>query len=373
MPRLDIAIILPDLRGGGAEKVTVNLVRGLVEGGAAVEVVLFQKRGELLAEMETLAPVFGLEAERLRDGFRPLVAYFKDRSPRAVLSTMWPVTSLSAAAGVLAGRSFRHVMAEHTNWERSPITARAKGRLAVRATMGVTHRMADAVVTVSEGAADSLARVAGLPRSRVQVIYNPVTPLPPLGEVDRSLAPAWFEGPEPRLVSVGSFKPAKDYALLLEAVARVRRRRPVKLLLLGEGELRGDLERQRTELGLENAVFMPGFAPNPHAYVASADLFVLSSAWEGLPTAIIEALACGVPVVSTDCRSGPREILLDGKLGDLVALGDPDALAAAIASALDRKPDRQALVERSADFSIDRAVKAYRRLLLPDQTSEAKA
>jgi len=155
----------------------------------------------------------------------------------------------------------------------------------------------------------------------------------------------------------------KDHATALKALAAVRRRTPARLLIVGEGDERAGIEALAAEQGLAEAVIFAGFHPAPHSYVAEADAFVLSSRTEGLANVLVEALACGTPVVSTDCPTGPREVLDGGRYGRLTPVGDAEALAAAILETLAAPPDREALIARSEDFSIDRAANAYRALL----------
>jgi glycosyltransferase involved in cell wall biosynthesis len=161
---------------------------------------------------------------------------------------------------------------------------------------------------------------------------------------------------------VGRLQQQKDYPTLLHAFAQVRQTRPVHLLILGEGKERAQLEELIKKLGLEDDVSMPGFVMNPYAYMARASMFVLSSRWEGLPTVLIEALCCGTPVVSTDCPSGPREILKDGQYGQLVPVGEANALAQAIASTLDSKAPGPPL-ESWQPYDLQNVVNQYLDLL----------
>ena len=168
----------------------------------------------------------------------------------------------------------------------------------------------------------------------------------------------------PVVLAVGKLIARKDFSVLLTAFARLLARRPARLVVLGEGRLRHKLLALAKELRLEECVDFPGFQENPYAFLAKADLFVLSSRNEALPTVLIEAMACGCPVVSTDCPFGPREILEDGRLGPLVPVGDAVALAAAMARVLDEPPSRGPLRERASFFSVERAVDQYEQLLL---------
>jgi glycosyltransferase involved in cell wall biosynthesis len=216
---------------------------------------------------------------------------------------------------------------------------------------------------VSRGAADDLARTTGLPRARIDVVYNPVITPAILEAARRMPAHPWFAPGEPPVVlGVGRLTRQKDFPTLIRAFARVRHAVPARLLVLGEGEDRPALEAIVAELGLGADVALPGFRDDALACMAGAAVFVLSSAWEGLPTVLIEAMAAGTRVVSTDCPSGPREILQDGRLGALVPVGDAEALAAAISRAL---ADASAPVPAEAlkPFTRDAAVDNYLRLI----------
>jgi glycosyltransferase involved in cell wall biosynthesis len=195
------------------------------------------------------------------------------------------------------------------------------------------------------------------------VVYNPVITPEIMALARQTPDHPWFAaGGPPVILAVGRLTPQKDFPTLLRAFAEVRRRRPARLLILGEGEERAALEALGADLGVAADVALPGFRENAMAYMAGSALFVLSSAWEGLPTVLIEALAAGTRVVSTDCPSGPREILQDGRLGSLVPVGDVAALADAMTAALAR-PAAPAPAEALTPFTRDAAVDHYLRLI----------
>ena len=233
--------------------------------------------------------------------------------------------------------------------------------------------MADAIVAVSHGVAEDLADVTGLPRETISVIYNPVVDDRLAQLAAAPLEHPWFRtsGP-PVLLAVGRLAPQKDYPTLIEAFARVRAKRAVRLLILGDAKNAQDMARERATLmqiaarkNVADDLELAGFAANPAAYMAHAALLVLSSRHEGLGNVLIEALACGCPVVSTDCPHGPAEILGQGIYGRLVPVGDSEAMAAAILATLDEPPDRERLRVRGAEFTVERAVDAYLDLLFP--------
>ncbi len=222
----------------------------------------------------------------------------------------------------------------------------------------------DAIIGVSDEAGDDLSRVARIPRQRITTIYNPiVTPeLPTLAKAP--LDHPWFRpGALPVILGAGRLVDQKDFPMLIRAFVRVRQQRLARLVILGEGEQRGELEAVAVALAVAEDVALPGFAANPFAWMSRADVFVLSSTWEGLGNVVAEALACGCPVVSTDCPAGPSEILQEGTFGSLVPVGDDAALAMAIIATLDSPLPRERLVERGMWFSVERAAEQYARFI----------
>lgn len=223
---------------------------------------------------------------------------------------------------------------------------------------------ADAVIAVSREAASDLTERLRLSPGQVRMIYNPVITPALFEQAKEAVEHPWFApGQPPVVLSAGRLCEQKDFPTLLRAFAQVRAHTRSRLVILGEGPERLSLERMASDLGLRASVLLPGFVANPYAYMARAATYVLSSKWEGLPTVLIEALACGAPVVSTDCPSGPREILQDGKYGRLVPVGDADALAQAIeANLYDGKGN--APPENWSAFHTEQAAAEYEKVLL---------
>jgi glycosyltransferase involved in cell wall biosynthesis len=364
-----IAILLPDLRGGGAERVVVNLANAFAERGITVDVLMMSVGGDYLPQLHARVGTVDLHAPRYRSVLRPLAAYLRTHRPRALLACMWPMTAIAELARRLAGSKTRLVLAEHTTWSASELAAIRMQRWLLRHSMRWLHPHADGVVAVSRGAADDLARLSGLDPERIRVIHNPLVGGTETGPaVIHERPPArWWHGEHKRILAVGMLRPIKDYPTLLRAFAALRSRVPARLLILGDGDCRGELERLAMELGIAEALDMPGFIEDPTPYFRHADLHVLSSSGEGFGNVIVEALAAGTPVVSTDCRSGPREILGDGRYGRLVPVGDPLAMAEAMAAALEADHDRAALRARAAEFSIAAGAARYLDLLLPER------
>lgn len=316
-----------------------------------------------MSEVSEDVCVINLRSRRVVASLPGLVRYLRKYRPDALISALSHANVIAVLAHGMARIPAHLVLGERSTPSRSMAQARSLRERCVVPLMRHAYRRAHAIVAVSGGVADDLVHTIGLPREHIDVVYNPV--VTPDLEVKAS-APVdhpWFgEGQPPVILAVGRLTPAKDYPTLLRAFARIRRRRDCRLLILGEGELRTSLEVLIDELGIRDSVQMPGFAENPFALMRAASLFVLSSAWEGLPNVLIQAMACGAPVISTDCPSGPSEILEGGKWGALVPVGDDAELAAAIEEGLNGNGVRDAQ-ERASSFNIDNAIDAYLQIL----------
>ena len=360
-----IALVLPDLRFGGAERVAINLANSFISRGHSVDVVLMVATGEFLHDLKSEIRVVDLKVGRIRSALLPLIRYFRQVRPDAVLAFMWPITIISLWARVFARVNTRVVVSEHTTWSRSELGSKFFIKWQIRATMHLFFPKADAIVAVSQGAASDMASFAGIDIRTITYIYNPVVGVEKLFSAELSEPAEWWSGKHYKVLAVGALKDIKDYGTLLTAFAQLRKRHDARLLILGEGECRLKLAAQVRSLGLESSVFMPGFRKDVSPYYHQADLHVLSSTGEGLGNVIIEALEAGTPVVSTDCPSGPREILQNGTFGRLVPVGDASALALAMEASLLGTHDRKALKARAQDFSIEKAADQYEKLLIP--------
>lgn len=335
-----LAILVPALYGGGAERVMLKLAEGIAVRGYAVDLVLALAEGPYLTEVPESVRLVDLQAGRVLTSLPALVRYLRREQPAALLSV------LHANIVALWARRLANVPMQVVVSQRNTLSYEAQhyaSDLRMRLTPQLIRRFypwADGIVAVSKGVADDLAQVAGIPRRCIRVIYNPIVTPELRAKAQAPLEHPWFgPGEPPVILAVGRLTAQKDFPTLIRAFARVRQARPVRLLILGEGEDRPALEALVEQLGVKSDVSLPGFVANPYPYMAQAGLFVLSSQWEGLPGVLIEALYCGAPLVATDCPSGPREILADGRFGQLVPVGDVDALTQAIKVALaDGKP-----------------------------------
>ena len=298
-----------------------------------------------------------------------LAKYLRRERPAVLLSSTHLVNVAAPWARSLARVRTRLVLRISTQLSRRPPNAQTPFRLWQAR---LFYPRADAIIANSSGVADDVARVTGFPRERITTIYGPVLTPDVHEKMRATLDHPWFApGCPPVLLAVGRLTAQKDFPTLLRAFARIRSGRPLRLVILGEGKERTKLEALARKLSIAADVALPGFVPNPFPYMAQAAALVLSSVYEGLPGVLIEAMACGCPVVSTDCPSGPAEILDAGAYGALVPMGDDARLAEAIVATLDAPPDPERLRARAALFSGDDKADEYLRVLCEPTRSSA--
>jgi glycosyltransferase involved in cell wall biosynthesis len=276
---------------------------------------------------------------------------------------MWPLTAIGLLAHQISGSRARVVVSDHIAFDPQYLGFVEAPLL--RWSTRLLYPHADFRTIISARAADSLAEMSGLPRQSIEVLGNPISPPDDIAP-SREAEASWYG--RPRLLSIGSLKPQKNHALLLRAFARVKDKRS-SLVILGEGSSRAELESLAAELGIDSRVSMPGFRVDPWPWLAAADLFVLSSNWEGLPLVLAEALHAGLPVVSTDCASGPAEMLDHGRYGQLVPCGDADALASAIEQALAKPRQSGRQRARALELAGPWTIERYLELLLGEEES----
>lgn len=362
-----ISIVLPDLRGGGAERVNLDLAKGFKERGFNIEFVLRTARGELLEEAADVGPIVDLRARRVRSAIKPMINYIAERRPDAILASMWPLTTLTIWARARSRHCCPAVLAEHGMLSRQYQGRGVLHNLALSKTLKYAANRAEGVVGVSQGVVDDLAKLTGLDRGRFDVIYNPVRHSGHVNEHARAHAESlWNGGQGKRIITVGTFKKVKNQALLIDAFDRLNDPQ-ARLMLVGDGDLRADLEQFAAEKNLLDRVIFAGFQTELDAFYASADVFALTSWREGFGNVIVEAMHHGLSVVSTDCPTGPGEILENGEFGRLTPPGDSDAMAAALGEALASPSDPGRQKSRAAAFRPDIAIDAYLALLFPQK------
>jgi glycosyltransferase involved in cell wall biosynthesis len=366
-----VALVLRDLLPlAGSERVNVVLAAEFTRQGVDVDIVLACEPGDVRAVLPSGARIFEFGAERLRNFVRPFRRYLIEQKPDVVIVSMWPLTFMCVLAKTLARSSTRMLVVEHNTLSAQYARWGCLHAAALRASLRLAYPRADARIGVSKGVVDDLANLTGLPRQAFDVVHNPVPLGRPSSQTNAVVEAAWQGWRGFRILNVGKFKTQKSHVMLVRAFGRLLKTTDARLMILGEGELRDAIWATVCAEGLADKVYLPGYFSEPMPFYQSADLFALSSDYEGFGNVIVEALSCGVPVVSTNCRSGPAEILENGRFGALVPVGDEAALAAAMDAALHARHDRAALLRRAADFAPGLAAEKYLRLAFPEAAAK---
>lgn len=364
-----IALAFPSMLPlGGAERVQIDLAREFQALGFDVDIVIADEPQDARPYFKIETRVFTFGTPRIRQFIRPFAAYLRAERPAMVIASMWPFTAACVIAARLAGTRTVIVVSEHNVLSAQYMHAGNLHRVLMRASIAVFYRWAAARVAVSSGVAVDLVRLGWLRPESVRVIYNPVkasaTAIRP--EYLTDVGKAWQGCAGARLLAVGRLKSQKNYPLLLQALALLLPRREVHLVIVGTGPDKDAIGRLIAASGLNDHVTLAGHVEDPTPYYHCADLLVLSSDYEGFGNVIVEAMSCGTPVVSTDCPSGPAEILENEAWGRLAPVGDANALARAIAAELDNPHRPEDLIRRATAFTPSIAARQYLALHLPE-------
>lgn len=363
-----LSFFIPDLTLGGAEQVTVNIVNGLADRGYNIELLVSKRKGRLQSRLEDrvsvveLSPsdtsVFGVGAH-----LPALAEYFRRKQPVALFSQMAHVSVICLVAGMIPGTNTAIIPTQHNSFGMSTDNS-LKARV-VRGSVPYLYPSADRVIAVSEGVANSMVERAGLKNQDISVLHNPIH----VDEVrERSQQPIEHEWLDDEAIEVvlfvGRIEEQKNLTAWLRAFKQIHRRDPdTRAIIVGKGSRQQHVSESAERLDIDHVVSMPGYVKNPYAYMRNASVFLLSSRFEGLPTVLIEALACGCPVVATDCPSGPREILADGRYGTLAPVGDIDGLVDGVIEALADPIPVNVLERRADDFAPESVLDDYERFL----------
>ena len=369
-----ISLFLPALCGGGAERVFINLAKGFAKRGFHVDFVLAQKEGSYVDEIPNfpeLIHVLELNQKQKKTfrtikSFPSIIKYLKKEQPEILIS------GLHANIPVLFAKKIskvntRVIITEHNTFSFQNKLLPKPYKILNLFLTRLIYPYADRILAVSNGVADDLMNVTGLKNEKLMTIYNPIITNEIINKAVSHLDHPWFYPDEPPvIISIGRLSEQKNFKILIRAFAKVCKYKSARLMILGEGEERKELEELIRQLNLEDVVCLPGFVSNPYPYLIRSRLFVLSSNWEGLPTVLVEALYCNTPIIATDCHSGPREILQDGKFGTLVPINDENELANEIISELDKKKENIP-IESWQPFFEDTVIDQYLKLIFSEK------
>jgi glycosyltransferase involved in cell wall biosynthesis len=347
---------------GGAERVMLLISEGLIKKGYPIELVIKNdvKDGRFYVPPEV--PVTVLNARGLVDTTFKFRTYLRKNRPKLVIAALETLGLATLLNRKWSGVDFKAVPAVHLALARHYAVNQDRHNRWQRKMVAKFYPQADQIVAVSDGVAKDLLTFVNTDRSKVKTLYNPVISNRELQMMQQPVDHPWLKDGSFVAISVGRMTRQKDFPMLLEAIKIARQKIDVKLILLGEGDDRAMIERKAVDLGIQQFVQMPGFVENPLCYIKNSSVYVLSSGWEGLPTVVIESLACGTKVVATDCDAGPDEILAGGRYGILTPVSDAQKLAQGI---IDVHEGRGVIPppESWAPYTLDRAIEGYAKLI----------
>ena len=369
----DLAVFLATSGHSGVDRLARNLIPALARRGYSIDLLKVRNHGPHLDDCPAGVRVIDLGTRHVYSSLGAVAHYLRKNNPRAMFCDKDRVNHTALLARAMAGVSTRLTLSMGTTVSIDLAHRGALHRLKTRLSMGWLYRLADNVIVTSDGVADDMARYTGLPRHLINVVPCPIIPAHVFEGPFPTPDHPWFSdnGP-PIIMGLGELGSRKDFVTLIRAFAQIRPEFPCRLMIIGRGRDRERLLATAHELGVADAFELPGFVDAPYAWLAQASLFAFTSLWEGLGFALIEALAVGIPSVSTDCPSGPREILGDGRYGPLVPVGDHAALAQAMLQTLRHPLPRATLQEAAWPYEIERATTAYAEALGLGQPSAAR-
>lgn len=355
-----IALYLATSGHSGVDRAMQHLIPELASRGYPIDLLHVRKHGPYLDPVPDNVNIIDLGTKHVYTSLPAVIRYLKKYQPVVMLSDKDRVNRTAMIAHALSNSKTRMILSSGTTISIDLKNRDFLERWLQRNSMRYIYPHADNIIVTSKGVADDMAAYTGLNRQHIEVVPSPVVPSTLFDTPPSKPDHPWFHDKGPALIlGVGELCARKDFATLLKAIAKVKQQRPCRLLLLGKGKLKKELEQLARQLDIADSVGFAGFVDNPYAYMAHADLFAFTSKWEGLGFVIIEALAVGTPVVATDCPSGPREILQDGKYGELVPVGDSEQLATSIINTLDKPLPKQTLQQAAAQYEIGYSTTAY--------------
>ena len=354
-----IAFFLATSGHSGVDRIMKNLLPSIAKRGYTVDLLRIQGHGPTLDEGHGVN-VFQLGAKHVYTALSEVVGYLRHHHPIVMLSDKDRVNRTAVMAHQLANVQTRLALRNGTTVSIDLANRPLFDRTLQRFSMKHLYKKAATILMPSKDAADDFARLSHIPRDVIQVVPSPVVSDHIYRQAKLPVEHPWLgEKTAPIIIGVGELGGRKDFSTLIRAFALIYKARRARLIILGKGRKKEQLQNLVSDLCISNAVDFPGFTPNPYRFMSRSDVFALTSRWEGMPLVLIEALALGIPVVATNCPSGPREILANGKYGPIVPVGDHRLLAKALETTLDFPLPSATLQQAVQEYSLEASTTAY--------------
>lgn len=358
-----LAVFISLSGAGGVERMVMNLVREFSRYPINLDLLTLKAHSEHFVDIPESVRILPLKAKHSLTCIPELKRYLQQQQPDAMLVAKDRAGRAALTARKLAGVDTRIAIRLGTNLSTAMSNKSALSKWLRLQPIRRKYPLADAIIAVSEGVANDTHTISGYPLEKISVIRNPVLNQNLQAQAMQEPPHAWLEDKTPVIMGAGRLTEQKDFHTLINAFAQLEKQQNARLIILGDGKLRPELEAQITELKLQHKILLPGFQSNLYAWLARADLFVLSSRWEGSPNVLTEALALGIPSVATRCPSGPDEVLQNGKIGPLVEVGDSNSLAKAMLTTLNTPPEKALLQAAVAEYTATLAAQRYLEVL----------
>ena len=363
MNRPRISVFIPSLRGGGVERVVVNLANEFIKRGYSIELVLASYEGELVNALSSNIKVINFNRKRVIYCLPLLIKYYISMRPTVLLSAMEHTNLVSIMAKILSRVPVKIVISVHTNIDFAVVQRKNIFSKILLICIKIFYRYADEIISVTKKGIIDIKRAANIKKKHIHSIYNPILTDIFYEQLEIHLTCQWITSSAvPIILSAGRLDPVKDFITLIKAFAVVIESINCRLVIIGEGVERKKLESLIVKLGLEDSVLLPGFVNNPFSYMKYASVFVLSSLAEGFGNVLVEAMACKLPIISTDCPMGPREILTDK--GTLVPIENFEIMADQIRKVLSMPKIVNYPINRIMVFETDGIIDKYLSVLL---------
>lgn len=348
---------------GGIQRVILNSAQFFSANGHDVSIILLKQEGEYLDIIDKNIKIIPFESTRKINLFSSFQKILKKEDFDIIFTASPPLNVFTILCKYLIRSKTKIVISEHNNTVALFTSRRLSMTRLSFFSIPLFYRFADCIVSVSKGISNNLASLALIPKNKINTIYNPAYTHQLISQMDENVTHPWLQDKkEPVIITVGRLSKAKNQRLLIRAFAKVLKHRKAKLIVVGEGELRGQLQLEIEKQGLEESVSLAGFQMNPVSWIAKSDIFVLSSDFEGFGVVLVEALATGITVVTTDCKYGPAEIVNNGEFGYLAAVGDEDDLCDKMLKALNTPLPKEHQVGRAKEFHVDSIMQQYDKL-----------
>jgi len=369
MKTIKISLFLPNLHGGGAERMMLNLAKGLLKFPVELELIVANLVGDYISEIPEGAKIVNLNSKKTIFSTFKFISHLKKNKPDVLISTLRRANIVAVLSKILTSKKFKLILREANSFSEDAVKNSSLSEKIINSLCKLFYPKADAIVAVSEKMSEEIGYHFKISKNKIHYIYNPVIDESIDEKILQKPDHKWFDNKNFAIIlGIGRITPQKDFETLIKAFDIVRKQKKAKLIILGKPDSsNAELEKLKilvSKLNINNDIDFFGFVENPFAFLANADLFVLSSRFEGLPGTLIQALYCGCPVVSVDCTTGPSEILENGKYGLLCKPGDYESLALNMLKTLEESKTKEELKSRGKLYSIQSSSELYYKLCL---------